>query len=105
MSSPPGRFFFWLILAAYVMIGLGGYWLGGLHYISSREKIVEPRQAKGGQPYQKPTGTNKEPVPTLAELGVAKKETARAQDRDHLKEQIEAITRLLSSVRRKNTSP
>jgi hypothetical protein len=51
------------------MIGLGGYWLGGLHYISSREKIVEPRQ-----------------------------------DRDHLKEQIEEITRLLSSVRRK-TNP
>ena len=54
-----------LILPAYLMIEVGGYWLGGLRHISSRTKIVQARQ-----------------------------------DRDHLKQQIEEITHLLSSVRR-----
>jgi hypothetical protein len=63
--SSAGRIFYTLILAAYLMIGMGGAWLGGL----SRKKIMGARQ-----------------------------------DRDHLKEQIEEITRLLSSVRRK-TNP
>jgi hypothetical protein len=66
----PGRIFFTLILAAYIMIGVGGFWLGGLHYSSSRKKIMGVRQ-----------------------------------DRDHLKAHIKEITRLLSSVRRKTTSP
>jgi hypothetical protein len=63
-----GRIFYMLILAAYLMIGVGGAWLGALHYSSLRKKDVR-------------------------------------QGRDHLKAQIEAITRQLSSVRRKTTSP
>jgi len=45
------------------------------------EMLKATERAKGGQPYQKSTGNTSEPVrqPTLADLGLTKKESSRAQ--------------------------
>jgi len=44
------------------------------------EMLMQTERAKGGQPYQGPTGNKGEPVdPTLADLGLSKRESAEAQ--------------------------
>jgi hypothetical protein len=41
----PGRIVYVMMLPGYLMIGVGGYWLWGLHYISSASN----RYKRGGQ--------------------------------------------------------
>ena len=46
---------------------------------TNSEPVIETPTLGGEQYHKDPTGTNSEPVPTLAELGISKKTSARAQ--------------------------